>query len=77
MWGETAMKRWGTTNVRIICARHWQRLSRAERRVIYRFERIEKRYGKGAVPDARRHRIWDAIFRRAAQPDRLAAELGL
>lgn len=77
MFGPTCIKRWGTTNVRIICARHWRRLSKRERAVIHRLERKVKRYGEEAVTHERWLRVWDAIFRRAADPARIGREVGL
>jgi hypothetical protein len=74
---ETCLKRWGTTRVRLLCATHWKRLSRRERAVIRRMERIRKRYGDEAVARDRWLRAWDALFRRAADPRRIGRELGL
>ena len=47
-----------------ICAVHWQRLTRVERRVWYRIKRTAKRFGWEAVLD-RDERVWSALKRRA------------
>jgi hypothetical protein len=63
MHGETALKRWGSLRVRFLCGKCWKRLTKAERRVFYRIERLEKRLGVSFGD--RKHRVFDALIRRA------------
>lgn len=62
---ETALKRWGTTRVRFICSSHWRRLTRTEKAVFYRIQRIEKKHDMDLAD--RRHRIFEALVRRCQQ----------
>lgn len=62
---ETAMRRYGTTNIWLICATHWRRLTRDEKRVVARLNRLSKKYGPLG---ARYRRIVQAIIRRAGMP---------
>lgn len=61
----TARKRWGTANVSFICGKHWQRLTKAERRVWARIGRLRRKFGIEHLGD-REWRIWSALARRAA-----------
>lgn len=63
---ETALRRWGTLNVDVICAYHWRRLTGAERRVWARLKRLARRYGWEAA-GKRSDRIWTALKRRSAE----------
>lgn len=62
---ETALKRWGSVHVSLICGFHWRRLTKAERAVWARLRRQEHRYGQ---QPARQNRVWDALIRRSALP---------
>ena len=77
MFVETAVKRWGTADIGLICGRHWRRLSKRERAVVARMRRKLKRYGDEAVSRERWERVWRALERRMADPRRIGRELGL
>jgi len=49
-----------------ICPVHWRRLTKIERRVLHRFNRIRRRFGTDAVSDRRFWRVWKALARRAS-----------
>lgn len=70
---ETALRRWGSTDISLICEKHWRNLTASERRVWSRIRRVAKRIGWDAI-EARQERIWVALARRAAGP-RIAHEL--
>ena len=59
-----------------ICAPHWRRVTKAEKRVDARLRRLARRYGDEAVRQ-RAVRVWQAIVRRAADPTRIGREVGL
>jgi hypothetical protein len=77
MFVETAIKRWGTPHVGMICGKHWRRLSLRERAVVHRMRRKMRRFGDEAVPRERWERVWKALRRRMADPRRIGRELGL
>lgn len=59
-------RRWASTNA-WICARHWSRLSKVDRRVFVRLRRTAKLVGWDHPKLATRwRRIWWALARRAA-----------
>ncbi len=64
MGRATFIKRFGGEPGDWICARHWGRLTRAERRLWARFKRLARRYGWEAL-GARADRIWSALVRRS------------
>ena len=49
-----------------ICCVHWKRLTKAEKRVLHRINRIRRRFGMEAVSHKRFRRVWHALVRRAA-----------
>lgn len=63
---ETALKRWGTTRVWVICSVHWKRLTKAERRVAARINRLKVRLGIEHLGD-REARVARSLIRRAGQ----------
>lgn len=65
MMKSTARKRWGSSNVSLICGKHWRRLSKAERAVWARIGRQRRRFGVDHLGD-REARVWAALARRAA-----------
>lgn len=77
MFKTTAVKRWGTPEVNMICVKHWRRLSKRERAVIARMRRKLKRFGSSAVSESRWRRVWRALYRRMEDPNRIGRELGL
>lgn len=60
----TYRKRWGEPGS-WICPHHWGRATKAEKRVIARIKRLERKFGWEAVA-WRSKRIWDAVLRRVA-----------
>lgn len=64
MHSETAQKRWGHSNVSLICGTHWRQLSRIERAVWSRLRRQARRFGIEHFGD-REMRVWNALIRRA------------
>lgn len=50
-----------------ICGKHWQRLTRAERRIWARLKRKSRRLAGSAKFDARVDRIWEGLKRRAIE----------
>lgn len=65
MGTETAVKRFGQQPGEWICATHWARIPRAEKRVWSRFKRQSRRFGGTVRPEAY-DRVWEALKRRAA-----------
>lgn len=77
MFVETAIRRWGSADVGMICGKHWRRLSKRERAVVARMRRKLNRYGEKAVTRERWERVWRALYRRMRDPARIGQELGL
>jgi hypothetical protein len=44
-----------------MCADHWRRIPKSNKRVWFRIERIRKRFGNEAVPHKRWIRSWRAL----------------
>jgi hypothetical protein len=65
MGHDTARKRFGGIPAEWICAAHWSRISRDERRIWARFKRQTRVAGSPMRPEADQ-RIWEALKRRAA-----------
>lgn len=76
MFVETVVKRWGTKRVFLICGVHWRRLTKTERRVAHRLNRLAKRYGTEEADD-RAGVVWRALAKRAGEADRIGRESGL
>lgn len=63
MGKATAIKRWGTCDVSLICGVHWNRLTKSEKRVWARIRRLERKLGCNLGD--RSYRIWAALARRS------------
>ena len=61
---ETAIKRWGQPPKEWICAKHWARLTKDERRVKNRLDRLGRRRGWNEQLHHRTEVVWLAIKRR-------------
>lgn len=62
----TAMRRFGSDLVRIICGKHWSNLTKDERRVWSRIGRQTNKFGVDNLGD-RQHRVFNALIRRAGR----------